>query len=153
SVAFSPDGTRLVTGSEDSTVKLFEVATGLEALTLRGLTGQVRWVGFSPDGTLIAAGSSDDMVKIWDGRPWTPVAGIQREALGLLDFLFAKPLSKADVLEFLSRLPGIRPEARQLALGWADRYPEETDPERYHRAARRVTRVRYLNDFQYQFAL
>jgi tetratricopeptide (TPR) repeat protein len=90
---------------------------------------------------------------IWDTRPWTPEAALEREVLGLLHFLFAKPLSKADVLDYLWSSPLIRPQTRQLTLSLLDRYTEETDPERYHRATWAAVRQRYLNSLQYQFAL
>jgi tetratricopeptide (TPR) repeat protein len=89
----------------------------------------------------------------WDARPWTPAAAIEREALGLLGYLFAKPLCKADVLEHLRTSPAITPEARQLALTLIERYREESNPERYHQASWAVLRQPYLNAFQYRFAL
>jgi hypothetical protein len=66
SVAFSPDGTRIVSGSSDKTVKVWDAATGAEALTLKGHTSGVRSVAFSPDGTRIVSGSSDKTVRLWD---------------------------------------------------------------------------------------
>src|SRR5262249_13871204 len=89
----------------------------------------------------------------WDARPWTPEAAFEREALGRLELLFRKPLSKADVLECLRTSPLIRPQVRELALSFLDRYHEETDPEKYHQAAWFVVRQRHLDDFQYGFAL
>ncbi|HKI17744.1 MAG TPA: PQQ-binding-like beta-propeller repeat protein, partial [Isosphaeraceae bacterium] len=68
-VAFSPDGTRIATGSFDLTVKLWETETGQEVCTLRGHKAGVLSVAFSPDGRRIATSSMDFTVKIWDGRP------------------------------------------------------------------------------------
>src|SRR5262249_29376782 len=48
-VAFSPDGTRLASGSRDGTVKVWEAATGRELLSLKGHTSFVSCVAFSPD--------------------------------------------------------------------------------------------------------
>jgi WD40 repeat protein len=65
-VAFSPDGRLLASGSENGTVKLWDVATGQEVRTLRGHTSWVTSVAFSPDGRLLASGSWDKTVKLWD---------------------------------------------------------------------------------------
>ena len=69
SVAFSPDGRLLASGSWGGTVKLWDVATGQEVRTLRGHTGSVWSVAFSPDGCLLASGSEDGTVRIWGVGP------------------------------------------------------------------------------------
>ena len=66
SVAFSPDGTRIVSGSDDETVKVWDAATGENTLTLPGHNEAVSSVAFSTDGTRIASGSDDNTVKVWD---------------------------------------------------------------------------------------
>src|SRR5262249_28067080 len=104
-------------------------------------------------GNHLAAGSADGTVQIWDARPWSAGASLEREALGLLDFLFARPLRQADVLDYLHQTPLLRPQARQLALSLVDHYREETDPAKYHQASWALVRQPYLNEFQYGFAL
>ena len=66
SVAFSPNGMLLASGSDNGTMKLWDVATRESIATLKGHTEYVRSVAFSPDGTLLASGSDDGTVKLWD---------------------------------------------------------------------------------------
>jgi tetratricopeptide (TPR) repeat protein len=65
SVAFSPDGQTLASGSNDGTVKLWDVQSGREVRTLSGHTDWVQSVAFSPDGQTLASGSADKTVKLW----------------------------------------------------------------------------------------
>ncbi|MCI0459441.1 MAG: hypothetical protein L0Z62_21030 [Gemmataceae bacterium] len=147
------NGTWLASGGDDRKVKVWDATAGLEVLRLGGHTGSVRAMAFNRAGTQLASAGRDGTVKIWDGRPWTPEAAVEREALGRLDFLFSKPLCQADVLEHLQSALLLHPQARQMALELVKHYRGETDPDRYHQASWAVVRQPYLNAFQYGFAL
>jgi WD40 repeat protein len=66
SVAFSPDGRFVVTGSQDSTAKLWDVATGKELRTFGGHSHDVLSVAFSPDGRYVVTGNGDKTARLWD---------------------------------------------------------------------------------------
>jgi WD40 repeat protein/3',5'-cyclic AMP phosphodiesterase CpdA len=64
--AFSADGQLLVTGSEDTLARIWDIATGELREELRGHTEPVNGVTFSLDGKLVATGSDDTTVRVWD---------------------------------------------------------------------------------------
>jgi WD40 repeat protein len=59
---------RVLTGSYDSTAKLWDAETGQEIRTFGGHTGHVRSVAFSPDGARVLTGSDDGTAKLWDAE-------------------------------------------------------------------------------------
>ncbi len=68
SVVFSPTGDQLACGSEDNTVRLWDMKTGDLLHALTGHTKEVRSVAYSPRGNQIASGSRDNTVCLWDAK-------------------------------------------------------------------------------------
>ncbi|CAK79606.1 unnamed protein product (macronuclear) [Paramecium tetraurelia] len=66
SVNFSPDGTTLASGSDDKSIRLWDVKTGQQTAKLDGHSQAVISVNFSPDGTTLASGSLDNSIRLWD---------------------------------------------------------------------------------------
>src|SRR5690242_9725204 len=72
SIAFSPDGKLLASGSSDKSVALWDLKTGRQVRSLSGRNGSVSSVVFSPDGKMLATGMcksdpcSEGEIKLWE---------------------------------------------------------------------------------------
>ncbi|OCH85338.1 hypothetical protein OBBRIDRAFT_321306 [Obba rivulosa] len=75
-VAFSPDGKRVISGSEDRTIRIWDAETG-RTMTgpFNGHRDRVCSVACSPDGKRVVSGSSDKTIRIWDAETGRTVVG------------------------------------------------------------------------------
>ena len=78
SVAFTPDGTILAVGSEDWSVRLWQVTDGTLLDPSLIQTGGVLRLALSPDGRILAAGNQDDSLELWQVSARTLLAAPQK---------------------------------------------------------------------------
>jgi WD40 repeat protein len=83
SVIWSPDGSKVVSGSEDKTIRIWHAASGTLTTTLRGHSTEVRSVAWSPDGSKVVSGSMDKTIRIWDGISGTLTTTLQGHSSGV----------------------------------------------------------------------
>jgi WD40 repeat protein/tRNA A-37 threonylcarbamoyl transferase component Bud32 len=78
SVAFAPDGRTLATGSDDTTVRFWDAATGREQ---RALTthDSVLLVAYSHSGKILISGGGDGVLRVWDAGTWTELRELAHE--------------------------------------------------------------------------
>ena len=97
SVAFSQDGRRVVSGSDDETVKIWNASTGEVEAELKGHTDGVVSVAFAQDGSRVASGSYDWTVRIWNAATGEEEAELKGHTDGVMSVAFAQEIGRAHV--------------------------------------------------------
>ena len=90
SVAFSNDGTQIVSGSVDETVRVWDVSTATELKILSGHTSWVNSVAFSNDGAHIVSGSSDKSVRVWNASTGAELKVLNGHTGGVNSVVYSK---------------------------------------------------------------
>ena len=77
SAAYSPDGKRIVTASEDKTARVWDASDGKPLAVLAGHTNYVWSAAYSPDGKRIVTASDDKTARVWDATDGKPLAVLE----------------------------------------------------------------------------
>jgi len=96
SLVFSPDGTTLVSGSADTTIKLWDMQTGGVVKTFQFHTGRVLSVSLSTDCTIIASGSDDETIRLWGVQTGECYCIIKQEVM--VDYVCFSPLDSKQLI-------------------------------------------------------
>ncbi len=126
SVAFSPDGQTLASGSDDKMVRLWSVAEKKPLHTFEGHINKVTSVAFSPDGQMLASCSGYDPVQLW--LPWhmfgehsqTLASGSGDNTVRLWSVVEKKPLHTFEGYSSYVTSVAFSPDGQTLALGSGD---------------------------------
>lgn len=142
-VAFSPDCSRLASGSSKKTITIWNCHSGAPLRTLVGHVSSVVALTFSPDGTTLASGSSDRTVRLWNSQTGTLLktlalhtasvnavafspdgitlaSGSQNSVIWLWNSRTGKPLQELQSHRHHVKALAFAPDGNTLASGGAD---------------------------------
>lgn len=123
SIAFFPDGKKLVAASKDRTAKIWDLQTGRASVTLSGHTSEIFAIAISPDGRLVATGSADRTIRFWNAANGLEIAMLKSVDNAIFALAFSPDGSKIAVSGKNAEIWEVTTVSRFLALK-----PTETPP-------------------------
>ena len=117
SMAVSPDGERIVTGSWDHTAKVWDARTGTLLLDLKGHAWIVTSVAFSPDGMRIVTGSADNTARMWDAATSTELFALKGHTGGVNSVAFSADGTRL-VTGSQDKTARVRKNRCQIRMAW-----------------------------------
>ena len=109
-LAFSPDGARLLSGSDDNLVRLWDASGGKLIRTFAGHSGKITTVSFSSDGARVVSGSADGTLRIWStdtGELLATLLSEERKWLAIMPEGFFATSSPTDAQSSMSIVRGL----------------------------------------------
>jgi WD domain, G-beta repeat len=118
-VSFSPAGKRLLTGSDDGTAWLWDIAAGTTIVVLRGHGAAVTGAAFSPDGKRVITGSKDGTARLWNAETGAPLAVLEGHERPVLCVAFSPNGSRVATTseDSTARLWDVETGAALIVLG------------------------------------
>ena len=93
SIAYSPDGNWIASGSDDQTLRIWDANRGIQVAQLKGISGFVRSVSFSADGKTLASASTDGMINIYEVPTWNLKTTVDGSSDHVAPFFFRKTVA------------------------------------------------------------
>jgi WD40 repeat protein len=120
-VAFSPDGSRILTASEDGTARLWGSADGVELAVFRGHDAPVGHAAFSADGQRILTTSADGTARLWDAGEGPEVSSVRGQRGPVRNAVFSADGSRLLIASGDRTVrPWIVADGRQIAVLGSD---------------------------------